>query len=88
MTSKYFFTLALIGGGASLATLAQVGCGGSSGNTATGGGTTTHTLTHTNSTTTTATGTGGAGGGSTGHDPSTATPIVETARPWARSSTR
>jgi hypothetical protein len=79
MTSKYFFTLALIGGGASLASLAQVGCGGSSGNTATGGGTTsTHTLTHTTSTTSaTATGGGGAGGGSTGHDPSTATPIVE-----------
>jgi hypothetical protein len=72
MTSKYFFTLALIGGGATLTALTGVGCGGGG----TGGGTTTTSTTK--STTTHPTTTSGSGGSTSAgnHDITMSTPVT------------
>jgi hypothetical protein len=75
MTSKYFFSLALIGTGAALGTLGSTGCGGgNNGPVAAGGGTTTHTTTH--STSSNSSTTMGTGGSSTGHDITSAVQIT------------
>jgi hypothetical protein len=79
MTSKHFFTLALIGGALALGSLAGVGCGGGNNNTAAAGsgGSSTHTSSHTTGHTTSSSGTGGTGGGSTSNNSfDTAAPIM------------
>lgn len=70
MTSKHFFTLALVGAGTTLATL--IGCGGGGGGAANGGQTTTTTKPHSSSSSSSS-GTGMGGQGN--HDITMATPI-------------
>jgi hypothetical protein len=83
MTSKHFFTLALVGGAVALGALAGVGCGGPSG-TGTGGMTTTTTKTTSHSVAASSSGAGGTGGGSTGnHSFATASPISVDGMPTA-----
>ena len=76
MTSKYFFTLALIGSGGALGALSAAGCGGGGGTATGGSATTSKTLTHTTSSSTTSSSSGTGGTGSGNHDPANATPIM------------